>query len=214
MRFSLTLLISIALFFAGLTITYFSFFLYDDHAQETYRKLMQQADPKSHQLEAQYKASQQHHQVRKEIYFTQNESRLQLLLLSANAELVLESLEGKIEMVEQMQDVNCFMQEKTYYILPDGREVTNDNEFNGKPMQVVRYLKAKKAVYNYSSNNLKAQDVNIYQFVIPGHVLVENTNGLHPIMSGKAEMAQIFFDSEGMHFKAKNVKATFSKEQF
>lgn len=98
--------------------------------------------------------------------------------------------QGKIELKEDFEKVDCLMQQELFYLLPDGREVVKDasgrlilrdsdpheedswisSSFPGLiPMQTVYFLKAKLAHYTYVSQVFEARDVELWKYRLEGH---------------------------------------------
>lgn len=223
MKFRLVSLLSLLAFLGTLAGVYLVLFSFDSTDKGEYWKLMSKADPShSEAPSTPYTAKQQHRQAHKDIWYNQKEQRLHMSLRSADTELILDHHDNTTEVIEQMYDVKCCMQEELYYLLPDGREVEyrTDGQLrlrNGsdlvvdpkglKPMQTIRYLEAAEAAYHYNGDRFVAEQVRISQFIAPGHQLVHSVKGLKPIMSGIARSAEFSLVGNDLNFTAHQLKA-------
>lgn len=140
--------------------------------------------------------------VAKEIWY-QESSLLYYRIQSAESQLFFFHQEGAIEVVEELENVRCFMQESLYH----------DKE-TGKPMQLVRYLEAEKASYNYNTQIFVAKDVKLWRYRLEGHDPVSAFEGLSPLLSGTARTVEFNFKGKKPDFHAQQFRATFdSKEE-
>lgn len=227
MRFPLITVIAVLFLSCLLAVESLFLFSFGEQESNEYWTLMKEANPKHTDTTSPYQAKQLHQQVCKEVWFVEKEQRLKLRILSACAELVLDHQGDKTEIVEVMQDVNCYMQEELYYLTPEGTEIKK--QANGqfilkdqssekiiqiadysklKPMQVIRYLQAAVAEYHYSTEFFLAKDVKIVRFIAPGHVLVETLSGGDLLMSGMAKSAEFSMAGGNIHFRASHFKAS------
>lgn len=198
-----TLLFFLLILASALLIGYLTLFTFDEKDRKDYFSLMEKADPSQAAKENPYTATQKHHNVHKEIWYNkkngEKNQRLQLVLRGKDADLILEHDNAKTEVVEHMKNVHCLMQEELF-------------EIQGKPMQLIRYIEADNATYSYDTNCLKATEVTILRFQVPGHTLIQSTAGLKPIMKGKAKEVEFSMGSEDLNFKAHQMKATWYDE--
>ncbi|MBA3957616.1 MAG: hypothetical protein H0X51_04370 [Parachlamydiaceae bacterium] len=210
---------------------YFLAFSFGEQDRIEYWERMKQADPRhAESSQPPYTAKQNHQSVHKDIWFNHADQRLQMRLYSADTELVLEHHDNLTEIIEQMQDVTCYMQEELFYVLPDGREVSLQPD--GKlvlrhksskeeesyvvvtdepllPMQVIRHLEAENAVYHYQTDRFVANDVAVSRFVAAGHELLDSLHDLVPIVSGIAQKVEFSLAGSDFKFQAHQLKATF-----
>ncbi len=204
-----------------LCVSYFGYlFYYQPINKEKYHRLMSKI---SSSTTKEQPVRHQRHGIQKDIFFLNDNQRMQLRIKGVDAELVLNP-----DIVEIMHDVVCLMQEELYYLLPDGQElVTSPNgkylirgadpkksstwvvpdESQLKPMQEIRYLEADTATYHYKKELLIADTVNFARYIVPGHQLVETVEGLEPSMTGEAEAVEISLLGKEMSFKAHKLKA-------
>lgn len=222
-RYRVSLIVSLGLFFALLIgVSYFLFSFDERHVLE-YRTLMENTDNAKKENQAPYTSTQQHRGALKEVLFTKKQ-RLQMRLLSDDTELVLDHHEGHTEVIERMKNVTCCMQEELFYQLSDGREailqengkitlrdsptqLVPENE-QLKPMQLLRYMKADRAIYYYETDRLIAEEVKIQRFIAPGHQLISVVADLKPLMTGIATTVEFSLGSNDFNFVAHELKAT------
>lgn len=142
---------------------------------------------------------QQRSGVRKEIWLAQEDgSRLHYRILSATSMLTLTPIQNKVEVVEALQGVKCWMQEKVY--------ASKD----GTSMQQTRYFEAQNGLYRYNSAQLIAQQVLLSVFRLPGLLLPSEPEGA--MLKGIAERVVLTFGGKIPQFQATGFKATY-KEQ-
>lgn len=225
MKFRMITWLTISILAGLLLAAYPLIFTFGSKDKKEYWQLMADANP-AHATapSTPYIAKQQHRQAHKDIWFNDKGQRLHMYLRSADSELVLDHHDNTTEVVEHMYRVKCYMQEEIYYVLPDGREVeyrsngqlrlrhgTQENlVFDSKklkPMQIIRYMEAEKAAYYYHGDRFVADQVQISQFSVAGHSLIESISGLKPLMSGIAKSAEFSLVGNDLHFKAHQLKA-------
>lgn len=224
LRFLITPLLGIVLFLTAMFLCYQLLFSYNAEDQRIYRELLGQADPNAKEApDTPYTATQQHRHAVKDIWFTDKGQRLHICLSSADTELVLDHKDDSAEIVEHMYDVQCFMQEELYYVLPDKREVIyqpngqlrlrrgdNTIPFDSttlKPMQLIRYLRSEVASYYYKTDHFVADDVFVSHYSVPGHTLINSIEGLKPLMSGLAQSVEFSLNGNDLNFKAYQLRA-------
>ena len=206
-------------------VGYFIFSIcYSDINHEGYQNVIKVASQTEKDIHG--TTTQQRQLVAKDIWFTREETPLQLHLRSASSELVFEHNGSRSEIVEKMTDVTCYVQEELFYLLGDDQEVfrnaqgklvlrnsleTEVSEGNSQlnPVQRIRYIEADHATYYVSAGLLVANEVHLSQYVLPGHKLVLSVEGKTPIMKGRAESLEISLLSKGLTFNAKKMTATF-----
>lgn len=205
---------------------YKSLLSFSEEDIQEYKTLRANTDPNYTSKNAPYTATQQHSQAHKDIWFMDNGQRLHLLLRSADTELILSHDDQETEVVENMINMTCFMQEELYYELPDGREVLRqpDGQFvlrhaknaketseldikNLKPMQVIRYMQADKASYFYQAERLEAENVKISRYIAPSHILINSLDGLTPLLKGVARSIEFSLANREIKFTAHQFKA-------
>lgn len=208
--------------------TVITLFPTDNDAVE-YQNIMRKASAKSRQepKKEPFMATQHRIGVRKDIFYQEGESRLQMRVDSDKSDLVYDHQGDKTEIIEKLTNLRCYMQEELYYLLPDNREVVStkdgryklrntnpDNEspwvdvdqLTMQPMQAVRYIEADTAAYRMTSDSLIAEQAEIFQYKLPGHSLDNWTLPEKPCMKGVANKIEVKVKSSGLDIKASGLK--------
>ncbi len=154
-------------------------------------------------------AQQTREKVSKQILYKKDSERLQSRLVSEHSDLILESKEKEMQVVERFQDLTCAIQEKLVHHAPENSQETQlFVEDNGQIKQYVRYLKAHEAVYCYKTGQLEAENVEVIHYLIPGAFWPASLENFHPILQGNAKKLQLTMFKE-RHLKAQDFQATF-----
>ncbi|MCP5469058.1 MAG: hypothetical protein H7A36_00940 [Chlamydiales bacterium] len=112
---------------------------------------------------------------------------------SRHSELFFFTDRGEVDVIEELEDVECLVQECLYYK-------------EGAPMQTVRFLRAKEASYNYFAELFEATGVKMWTYELPGHEPPKSVGGLEPTLVGRAERVDLklkgrAFDLNAHHFQ-------------
>lgn len=193
--FKRTVLIALGGTFLLALAILWSIFQSDVKSQEEYAALVGEANPGKTAKAAPYTAQQHRKGVQKDLLFSRNGERLHLRLVSKDATMVLEHKPEGTFLLEQMQDVKCWMQEELLQV-------------EGKPTQLVRYLEADSATYSYKNDEVIATDVKVFRYTLPGHLLPISMANFKPSMKGHAEMVQFSMGGQDVQFKAQKLKAS------
>lgn len=129
-----------------------------------------------------YASKQERKQVQKDLFFTRNNSKLHLYLISRAAELALDGQGGNFNVIEKMTDLACCLQEDLLYLMPDGSTVVKESDLTGKsavPVQKVLYFEADDASYSYQDELLVASNAKGSHYLAAGHAL----DGIPSILS-------------------------------
>jgi hypothetical protein len=145
-------------------------------------------------------------EVSKQIIFQKGSERLESRLESLSSDLTYSKEEG--ELIEHFKDITCNIQEEIHSL--------EQNETNQDPLglsffdvdQVIKRFKAKEAVYSYKTGQLKAKEVEVFQYLLPGRQLPLSVEELHPIFQGKARSISLsLFEKSSL--KAEGFQAIF-----
>ncbi|MCB1181161.1 MAG: hypothetical protein KDK55_03955 [Chlamydiia bacterium] len=162
-----------------------------------YRTLVESSQP---QLQEGSLASQCSHQMRegvtKEFWINQN-GRLKGRLTSQRSSLFLFPEKGKIDVIEEMKNVSCLMQET----------LIDDHK------QELRYFEAEKATYNYTTQLLVANEVKFWKYQIDGQDLPDTPPTSPPLMNGIADTMIITITGSSVQMNADHFKATFDPKK-
>ena len=145
-------------------------------------------------------ATQSREGVRKDIWFSQEDkSRLHYRIESESSLLTMAPNNGKFEMVENLSNIRCWMQEKLY-----GAD-------QGQ-MQQIRFLKAAEGIYRFNEQEFLANSVDISLFRMPGHELATPTSSKAAFLNGNAEDISFSVSGKTPQFQAHHFTASLRKE--
>ena len=197
---------------------------------EEYNFLMQktQTGSQSNGNNGSFMAMQERVGVNKTIYFFNENQRLNMQIFSKKSDLVYDHRTKKVEVIEKLSEIQCYMQEELYYLTSDGREVLlnengkyvlknktkRDEKYEDnfeietlKPMQKLRYIKAKNAIYEITSEALIAYSAEIYQMRLPNHQIPEILEPCGEIIAKTyADEITMKVEEKGVFFSAKGLK--------
>ena len=138
--------------------------------------------------------------VLKEIYLTQDTQRLHYKIASQNSFLTLVPRQGKFDLYEKLETIDCWLQDKLYY---DGAGL--------KAMQQIKHLTAKEGTYRYNSQEFIAGSVDLALYRASGHELTEiKTN---PFMQGVADSVSFAVTGKNPEFHAQRFRAILQGTQ-
>jgi len=179
-------------------------------------------------------AQQLRQKVVKEFWLNQHLKRQLIRIQSTGSELFFFPEQKGMEIVEQMDGVDCVIQEEFYYLLPNGQEVLAHNNgqrlyLRGKnpedpsawidpkktpltPMQKIRTLIASKACYNYTTHLFIADNVKMWTYEIKSHEIPSSLKNFKPLIESTAESVEFSLHGEEMNIKAHRLKAQFNTQ--
>lgn len=128
--------------------------------------------------------------VQKDIFFSLNGQRLHMLLKAKASDLVLKQEKGGVRAVEEMSNVQYYVQEHLFF-----------NQ--GKPYSQILKLESRHADHFYHEGLFIADDVEISRFLLEGHELTIPISPIRQLMSGSAGFVKISLFEEEPHFHAK-----------
>jgi len=139
-------------------------------------------------------------EVRKDIWFSQDDcQRFHYHIESEGSLLTLTPIHNKFEIVESLQGIKCWMQEKLYN--------------QGDPMQQTRYFEASEGDYRYTTKEFLASDVTLSFFRLPGHQLPkQSVDPKEAFLQGQAKDISFFFGGNTPQFQARQFQATMVKD--
>lgn len=141
--------------------------------------------------------SQKREGVRKEIWFSEeNNMRLHYRIESASSLLTFSPKENKVDIVENLEKIKFWMQDKL--------------DIATKTQQA-RFLEAEQGVYHMTSQEFAADTVQVSLFRLPGYSLPETFDPRSAFLRGISE--SVFFSISGKmpQFEAHNFKASLTK---
>ena len=146
-------------------------------------------------------ATQMREGVRKEIWFSQEDkSRLHYRIESDSSVLTLAPSKGKFDLIENLSNIRCWMQEKLY-------------EADSIDMQQVRYLKANEGIYRYSQQQFLASSVALSLFRLPGHELATPISTRDAFLKGNAQDISFSVSGKTPQFEAHQFTASLRQEE-
>jgi hypothetical protein len=144
--------------------------------------------------------SEQTHQtrsgVRKDLWLSQQDrSRLHYRIDSKSSVLTLLPIDDKVDIIENLQHIKCWMQDKLY---AEGDVV----------MQQMRFFEADQGIYQYSTQRFAANSVVLSLFRIPGIQLPTAVDPSKAFLRGIAQDVSFSIAGKATQFQAQKFKAT------
>lgn len=164
----------------------------------TYQELLKSSNPEEKTLLT--FSEQAREGVTKEIWYIREKDPLNIRIESKHSELFFFQQEGTFEVIEQLEGITSLMQEELYY----------ESE---KPMQLVRYMEANRATYNYNTQLFVAQDVKFWKYRAEGHDPLQHVIGLSPLIAGSAQTVEFSIKGRDLSFQAHRLNATFQERE-
>lgn len=166
-----------------------------------YRNMIRQREIASSDVRS--PTNQHRKQVRKDIWFAQSDcTRLHYQIASEGSLLSLTPVKNKFDVIESLQGVKCWMQEKL-----------STDALGEEPIQQTRLIEAETGVYRYSDQEFKADNVLLSLFKLPGHDLpLEPIEKEDAFLRGIAENISFVFSGKTPQFQAEHFEATAVKE--
>lgn len=148
--------------------------------------------------------NQHRQQVRKDIWFSQDDcSRLHYQIASEGSTLTLTPVKNKFEVVETLQGIKCWMQDKLI------RDDMGENL-----SQQTRLIEAKDGVYRHTTQEFIANGVTLSLYRLPGHQLPKGpVSDEDAFLRGVAHDISFLFSGKTPQFQAGQFEATMVKEQ-
>lgn len=147
---------------------------------------------------------QQTHQnrsgVRKDLWLSQEDhTRLHYRIDSKNSLLTLLPIDDKLDIIENLQHIKCWMQDKLY---AQGNTV----------MQQMRFFEADQGIYQYSTQKFAASSVALSLFRIPGVQLPTSIDPSTAFLRGIAQDVSFSIAGKTSQFQAQRFKATLTSQ--
>ncbi len=139
--------------------------------------------------------------VCKDIWFAEaGNQRLHYRIESASSSLTLEPKGHKFDVIERLEQMRCWMQDKVF--------TSNRNDIS----QQTRYFTAREGVYHFLSQQLIAEKATLSLYRMPGDSLPEIGRMPHyePFMSGEAKKIAFVVAGSTPTFQAFDFKASLS----
>ncbi len=148
---------------------------------------------------------QQTHQnrrsVRKDLWLSQQDrTRLHYRIDSKSSVLTLLPIDDKVDIIENLQQIQCWMQDKLY-------------AQGDVPMQQMRFFEADQGIYQYSSQRFAANTVTLSLFRIPGLQLPTTIDPRTAFLRGIAQDVSFSVAGKTTQFQAQKFKATLLSQE-
>ena len=195
-------LIAFSLFFvATCAVAYWDHIRLRPHDLEDYVTLVKEnrTERARHALET-HPATQSREKVQKDFWIVQNGERQHLRILSQGSELILHERKKKLEAVEKLHNLECWLQE--------GFSLSQKDL-----LQQVRHLTAQEGIYFYPSHHFLAQTVHLQFYRLPGRELPKEADSAQAFFSGTAEEASFSACGKTPTFSARHLHAVFDPTQ-
>ncbi len=140
--------------------------------------------------------------VCKDIWFAEeNNQRLHYRIESASSSLILEPKGRKIDVIERLEQMRCWMQDKLVAGATQ-RDVT----------QQTRYFTAREGTYHFLTQQLIAEKATLSLYRMPGDTLPEigHMPQYDPFLSGEAQKIALSVAGNAPKFQAYDFKASLS----
>jgi hypothetical protein len=138
--------------------------------------------------------------LRKDMWLSQdNHSRLHYRIDSASSILTLIPTDNKVDVLENLQGVQGWVQERLY--------MTGQT-----PMQQMRFFEAGEGTYQYTTQEFLAKSVALSLFRLPGHSLPLSFDINNAFLKGIAQDVSFSVSGKMPQFQAKRFQATLSTQ--
>ncbi len=149
--------------------------------------------------------AQQSHQnrsgVRKDLWLSQQDrTRLHYRIDSKSSVLTLLPIDDKVDIIENLQQIKCWMQDKLY-------------AQGNVPMQQMRFFEADHGIYQYSSQRFAANSVALSLFRLPGIALPTSVDPKAAFLRGIAQDVSFSIAGKTTQFQAERFKATIQSQK-
>jgi hypothetical protein len=139
--------------------------------------------------------------VRKDLWLSQaDRTRLHYRIDSKSSVLTLLPIDDKVDIIENLQQIQCWMQDKLYVQ-------------GSAPMQQMRFFEADQGTYQYSSQKFTANSVALSLFRIPGIQLPTAVDPRTAFLRGIAQDVSFSVAGKTTQFQAQHFKATLLSQQ-
>lgn len=134
---------------------------------------------------------QMRQEVQKDIYLPEEETRLHVRIISSSSELSFRFINKKPQVVENLKNLECWMQDKLL-----------------ESSQQIRYFTAKEGTYLFPSHFFYAQKVNLSFYQYPGRILPTVVPEENSFLRGYANEVSFQLCEKSPTFSANQLKAT------
>ncbi len=154
--------------------------------------------------------STRRNKVKKDLWVEKEEGLFHYLLVSGDSILHLnQNQQAKTHAVEEMDDITCYLQQKKYYLDPQGQEVDG----KGEARQQVCILKIASGKYHYLHNHFLGDNVLISIYDLPGHELSTSIETGKQLLGGTCDNIKFSLDEQNPNLRTHNLKAQIYTQQ-
>jgi len=145
-------------------------------------------------------ANQKRKGIRKDIWLSQEDlSRLHYRIESEASVLTLLPIEDKFDIIENLEHIKCWMQDKLYTA-------------GESPMQQIRFFEADQGTYRYTTQQFLAQTVSLSLFRMEGHEIPIRLDQGAAFLSGIAQDVSFSVCGKTTQFQTGRFKATLKPQ--
>jgi hypothetical protein len=139
--------------------------------------------------------------VRKDLWLSQQDrTRLHYRIDSKSSVLTLLPIDDKLDIIENLQQIQCWMQDKLY-------------AQGNVAMQQMRFFEADQGIYQYSTQKFAANSVALSLFRLPGIQLPVSIDPSTAFLRGIAQDVSFSIAGKTTQFQAQRFKATLLSQQ-
>ena len=139
--------------------------------------------------------------VRKDLWLSQQDrTRLHHRIDSKSSVLTLLPIGDKVDIIENLQHLKCWMQDKLY-------------AQGDVAMQQMRFFEADQGIYQYSTQRFAANSVILSLFRMPGTLLPLSVDPSKAFLRGIAQDVSFSIAGKTTQFQAQKFKATLMSQQ-
>ena len=200
MLFKKTSIIGICAF--GLVAAYwaFQFCIVRDTDCKLFQSFLDQKEAAGSSQSVASSSYQTRQGVRKDIWFAQEDNtRLQYRIESESSILTLLPNKKKVDIIENLQKMRCWMQDKLYLS-------------SQTPMQQMRYFDADQGSYQFTTQNFVAHSVNLSLYRLPGFDLPQTYDASSAFLRGIAQDVSFSISGKTPQFQAQQFKAILKSD--
>lgn len=140
--------------------------------------------------------------ISKDLWYVQEDNqRLHHRIESESSVLTMVSKKSKVDIVENLENITCFMQDKLYRG-PDNA-----------PMQQLRFFKANEGTYHYANQQFFAQTVQLSLLRSGGYNLPKQLEPSSAYLRGVAQDVSFFINDNVPKFHAEQFKASLNPSE-
>ena len=141
-------------------------------------------------------------EVQKDIFLTQNKSRLHFRICSEKSFVKLTEKKDNIEFIEDLDTIKCFFQDR----------ISFDSQTNSYNQQL-RCFTADKGTYVYPSHKFSTDSINLSFLEIPGNNLPDSIDHFPPHLKGFAKEVSFILTDKSPQLNASHFRACFDLDK-